>query len=301
MQLHFFTRDLQLDYPRIGWLPPLPTGTDELWQQFAKYLLHAGEYPEVILSQEDGKWSLYLSAIPGGRTDSIGGQGRVIRVSLFLSGKTAEGKEVSGLIETYLEEMFGNKEKFHPLQDLFHSTILPGDPQKWRTEPLEEQKRHAEPILTAVRQMQGSQLESHPFKAWAGGVALPENRAAFLAFCHALLTGDLHGTAISLANLDSSEIGHALQCCGYPDHAAILLTTPAEKQMPGQEHALPPASSISHKRSGFAAVNIRKWTESDNKKPFPLGEKKFRGIILLTVGLLILVGTVIIFLKEIFT
>ena len=146
MRLHFLTRDLRADYPRIGWLPPLPAGADTLWSRFAE--LHAGEYPEFLLSQHNGEWSLYLSAINSGRTDSVVGAGRVIRISLYLSGQCGEEcGMVSNLIGQFLREVLVKGGASPRLKEIFQAKIHPGEPEKWKASPLQEQERIAAELL----------------------------------------------------------------------------------------------------------------------------------------------------------
>lgn len=234
MRLHFYTRDLDKDYPNIGWLPPLPAGDDRLWLRFGN--LHAGEYPEILLEQRSGKWNLYLSAMDSGRTDGGSGVGRVIRVSLCLSGHI--GKDtgvVLGLMDQFLHETLLKNADSTRLKSIFHTKIKEGDPKNWTALPEEEQQRIANDLLADILKLPPqSEVDynvSRP-RCWMGGCA--KNIRQFMASCQELLFGQADGVAVSLANLSASEAGRILEIVDVqPDErVAILLSTPEERSRP---------------------------------------------------------------------
>jgi len=230
MRLHFWTRDLRRDYPQIGWLPPLPDGADQLWKQFRE--LHAGEYPEILLSRRNGQWRLYLSAIDSGRTDSVDGHGRRIRVSLYLSGCAGESAGVAGLIAQYLSETQEKVNAPRLLQDIFQAKIQPGDPEKWTVASASEQERIASELLTELAKFPVPPKDEGDIPPrWTGGCS-SENRTRFTAFCEQLLSGRAEGMAVSLANLSSSDANQVLSVLRPDEHVAILLTTPEERNIP---------------------------------------------------------------------
>ncbi len=232
MELHFYTADLEKDYPEVGWLPALPGGADALWRNFGN--LHAGAYPEIVLAQYNGSWQLYLSAIDSGRMDSITGTGRIIRISLYLSGTCSEGHAVAGLIAQYLRETMNRQDPEQKLKALFASKIKVGDPVKWKDLPEPEQKKIADDLLESlIASFPAPAAETaQPAKCWMGGCACPDALEKFVVHCRKLLSGEWDGMAISLAYLSSSEIGRALRSVKQNGTAAVLLSVPDEKDRP---------------------------------------------------------------------
>ena len=256
MRLHFQTRDLRADYPRIGWLPPLPAGADTLWSRFSE--LHAGEYPEILLSQRNGEWSLYLSAINSGRTDSVVGAGRVIRISLYLSGRCGEEYGmVSNLIGQFLREVLVRGGASPRLKEIFQAKIHPGEPEKWKASPLQEQERIAAELLAEFSKLPPCPaVKDNPPPRWTGGCLPEENQKRFLCSCEELLSGRAEGMAISLANLSISECRRIQE----NNHVAILLSTPEEQNLPEQ---ILPASSP-HPNPSVPARPQKKQDRFDN-------------------------------------
>ena len=233
MRLHFLTRDLHLDYPNIGWLPPLPDAADDLWLSFGN--LHAGEYPEVLLSQHRGEWQLYLSAIDSGRTDSVSYSGRIIRVSLYLSGATGEGTDiVLALVSQYLQETLLKKSDSPRLKNIFQTKIKPGDPEKWVGIPTKDQESIATDLLAELRANLPpcpADSNAHP-RLWMGGCAIQKNIDLFLSSCREMLSGQAEGMVASLANLGASEVHRVQKRLRTGDHAAFLLTTTMDQNNP---------------------------------------------------------------------
>lgn len=228
MQLHFLTRDIRQDYPRIGWLPPLPAGADDLWLSFGN--LHAGDYPEILLSRHNGEWQLFLSAMNSGRTDFIS---TPIRVSFFISGHAGETDAVLALIRQYLLETVLKSGDSPLLKNIFQTKIKPGDPGNWTTLPTSEQETIAADLLEEICRIPASpSADVHqPPPRWVGGCT-QENINLYLFSCRELLSGQAEGMTLSLANLSESEVPRVLRQLQPNDHAAILLTVPDEKDMP---------------------------------------------------------------------
>ncbi len=249
MKFHFLTRDSGPgeDYPRIGWIAPLPVEADKLWTQYGN--LHASEYPEIILSGHDGVWQLYLSAIDSGRTDSLVGRGRIIRMSLYITGRVDEGERAVGLIGQFLHETLSKTSPSTVLKDLFSSEINPGDPVKWKDLSVAEQERISDRILSRLtniphRMPSQNSMES----AWMGGCTA-ENMERFAAHCRAILSGMYDGTALSLANLSSSEINKVLNKVGGTERIAVLLSTIDEKDSSCRKISTPSMTSSCVRRS----------------------------------------------------
>ncbi len=229
MELHFYTRDLQQDYPRIGWIPVLSNGANDLWLNFSDY--HAGEYPEILLSQHDGKWQLYLSAIDSGRTDSITGTGRPIRVSLYLSGDCSDGNAVMGLIAQYLYETMNRQEADQKLKKLFLSKIKAGEPNNWKELTGEEQKAIADGLLKELVSFSvPSEVTELSAKHWIGGCSNPDVLCKFITHCKKLLSGEWNGMAISLANLSLADVSKVLASMKREVSIALLLSTLDERE-----------------------------------------------------------------------
>ena len=233
MKLHLLTKDANLDYPRVGWLPDLPVQAHALWDQFCG--LHAAEYPEIVLRQTGGVWQLYLSAIDSGRTDYTGTR---IRVSLYLAGATGEAgcNRVANLLALYVGDVLCGKGSASALTALLKEQILPGQPASWPKLDLPQKEAAAAEVLKALSALPAcSSPESFRRGRWHGGCDLTPSRDEFIGFCQALLNGKLEGMAFSLANLSASDIQQAWKCCGDAGlNAAVLLTTPDERAFPLQ-------------------------------------------------------------------
>ena len=233
MKLHLLTKDTNLDYPRVGWLPELPGQAHALWDQFGS--LHAAEYPEIVLRQTGGLWQLYLSAIDSGRKDYTGTR---IRVSFYLVGTIGEAEisYVANLLALYAGEVLCGKGSASALSALLKEQILQGQPASWPKLDLPVKEAIAEEVLKALAALPAcSSAESRRRGRWHGGCDLVQNRDEFIAFCQALLNGKLDGMAFSLANLSASDIQSAWKCCGDASlNAAVLLTTPDERALPLQ-------------------------------------------------------------------
>jgi hypothetical protein len=233
MKLHLLTKDTNLDYPRVGWLPELPGQAHALWDQFGG--LHAAEYPEIVLRQTGGVWQLYLSAIDSGRKDYTGTR---IRVSFYLAGATGEAgcSRVANLLALYAGDVLCGKGSDSALSALLKEQILPGQPASWPKLDLPQKEAVAAEVLKALSALPAcSSWEAFRRGRWHGGCDLTPSRDEFIAFCQALLNGKLQGMAFSLANLSASDIQQAWKCCGDASlNAAVLLTTPDERALPLQ-------------------------------------------------------------------
>jgi hypothetical protein len=234
--LYFLTRDLRNDYPRIGWLPQLPAGAERLWKQFASHGWEESEYPEIVLRQNGGQWQLFLSAIDSGRRDSADGHGRVIRMTLYLTGTTAEGESLAGLVSHFLKEVVGKGGT--ALKDLFLSHIGNNDPTAWRDEGDAKQNAAAADLLAALQALPPCLTAVESPASWSGGC--DGNLTAFFGVCRDLLTGKRDGMAISLANLLDCEVSKAMAACRTNGNTAVLLTGMGETSLPLKEFRQPP-------------------------------------------------------------
>lgn len=214
MKAHFLTRDILLDYPQIGWVPPLPPGADGLWRQFLKGNFHCGDYPELLVTAKDGEWSLYLGAIPSTRTDAPGGGGRMIRTSCFLQGNASEAKLIRGVLSSYVMNVLLGKghEVDGALASLLDAAIREGMPQKWMRMQFKEQEGVADSLMEKMLEVRPaftveisrSDPRDIPFS--------PSGAKDFVAECMALIAGKENGMAISLANLVPEERERAFSC-----------------------------------------------------------------------------------------
>ena len=234
--LCFLTRDLRNDYPRIGWLPQLPDGADQLWKQFSSKGWEEAEYPETVLRQNGGQWQLFLSAIDSGRQDSADGRGRVIRMTLYLTGTTAEGEAMAGLVSHFLKEVVVKDGT--ALKELFLSRISNNDPTAWRDEGAVKQEVVAAELLAALQAMPPCLTAANSPAAWSGGS--DNNLPVFYGVCHDLLTGKRDGMAISLTNLLECEVAKAMAACRPYGNTVILLTGMGETSLPLKEFRPPP-------------------------------------------------------------
>ncbi len=234
--LCFLTRDLRNDYPRIGWMPQLPDGTDQLWKPFTSKGWEEAEYPEIILRQNGGQWQLFLSAIDSGRRDSADGRGRVIRMTLYLTGTIAEGEPMVGLVSHFLKEVVGKDGT--ALKELFLSRIGNNNPIAWHDEGAAKQEAVSFELLAALQAMPPCLTTTDSPAAWSGGC--DNNLSAFYGVCHDLLTGKRDGMAISLTNLLECEVAKAMAACRPYGNTVILLTGMGETSLPLKEFRQPP-------------------------------------------------------------
>lgn len=207
MKLCFRTRDVGTanDYPAIGWMPPLPSGADRLWRRFGSF--GNAESPQMVVSQKGGQWQLYLEGIDSGRTDAATGQGgRTIRMSLYLTGTTAEGESVLGFLSAYVRGALAVRGgDMAALRDAFVKSIQPGDPRKWKDGGESVQSASAEAILKKLLEIRVSSVAADTEGSWCGG-RNPDNLEKFIGSCRSLLTGAASGAAVCLPYCRLSDL-----------------------------------------------------------------------------------------------
>ena len=271
----FLTRDLHNDYPRIGWLPQLPAGAERLWRQFSANGWEEAEYPEIVLQQKGGQWQLFMSAMDSGRRDSADGRGRVIRMTMYLSGTTAEGDSSAGLVAHFLKEIVGNDGT--ALKELLLSRIGNSDPTAWRDEGPAKQEAVAEELLKELQSLPPCLVATDSPASWAGGCDV--SLSAFYGVCRDLLTGKRDGMAISLTNLLECEVSKAMAACRKIGDTVILLTGIGETSLPLKEF----------RQSSHTSANPRK-PASRNGDAAGQGNKRWLGgLALAAVGILAVV------------
>lgn len=225
-KLYFLTRDIQNDYPRIGWIPVLPTNATSLWDKFDSW--QQQEYPEIILKQKDGIWQLLLTAINSGRKDA---GNRIIRVSLFLTGNISENIDnwVLGLIEHYLNEVL-NPSSNGELQNIFNEAIKNDELTNLSKASNNEKVAKAETIISLLGHLQlTSDIDTAP-KRWRSGCS-SANIPRFLGVCKDLITGKRNGFALSLPNLGDCDVPKLISSLPSTDDIAILLSGTGERML----------------------------------------------------------------------
>lgn len=234
MELFFRTRDVGTanDYPAIGWMPPLPSGSDRLWKRFKDYA--NAEQPQLALAQRNGRWELYLEGLNSGRTDSATGQGgRTIRMSLYLSGTTAEAAEVTDLLPAFVFETidasFGGK----ALQEKFARLIRPGDPRKWKDGGIAAQREAAAMLLGEFRGRAFPELPLVEEVGWAGG-RNRENLKKFVGSCRALLEGRVSGYALTFPYCRMADVSELAALLDGEPLVAVLSGDAGEASVPSR-------------------------------------------------------------------
>lgn len=262
MEFHFRTRDIgaDCDYPAIGWMPPLPAGADRLWRKFGNY--GCAELPQMALSQKDGHWKLYLEGISSGRTDSASGQGgRVIRMSLYLSGPVAEGGSVLGLLSAFLFETLSFSQSSHVLEKCFAELIKPGDPRKWKEGGETLQKEIAQSICRRLSGLYAPFLSESFDSGWAAG-RNEVNLQRFLCCCQALLDGKASGCVVSLPYGRVSDVDELRKISGDEPLIAALSGDEHEKDAPTRKFA------VSGNVGNGGPVPAKEKQSDRNLKPF---------------------------------
>ena len=236
MDFHFFTSDYKQDYPEIGWIPQLES---EPWSQWDAF--HKGEYPELILFQYNGNWTLYVNALDSGRIDYVN---RVIRLSWMITGNVTEGSQLFGFLRRIVPSLGKNDVMLQNAYiDLLSSQIHEGDPEKWRHESPEEKQRIANELGKALLEPSPSDAVdwSEPNDKWYGGDN-DESRDAFMRSCFYLLTTEVSaGAAISLTKLGVQRIQSDFSLSSSWDKLAVLISDNVPKSpMPEPVAATPP-------------------------------------------------------------
>lgn len=219
MKFHFFTSDYKLGYPEVGWIPQLEI---EPWNQWNAF--HKDEYPELILYQLNGIWTLYVSALDSGRKDYAG---QVNRLSWVIAGNVNEGTQLFGFLRRIVPSLGKNDTALqNAYRSLLSSQIHEGDPEKWSHESQSEKQRIANELGRALLEPSPSDEVSwsKPDDKWFGGDN-NESREAFLQSCFYLLTTKVSsGAAISLAKLDVQEIQNDSALSSGWEKLAVLIS-----------------------------------------------------------------------------
>ena len=219
MKFHFFTSDYKLDYPEVGWIPQLEI---EPWNQWSSF--HMEEYPELILYQLNGIWTLYVSALDSGRKDYAG---QVNRLSWVIAGNVNEGSQLFEFLRRIVPSLGKNDAELQSAYcSLLSSQIHEGDPEKWSHESQTEKQRIANELGRALLEPSHSDdvSWSEPDDKWYGGDN-NESREAFLQSCFYLLTTKVSsGAAISLAKLDVQEIQNDSALSSGWEKLAVLIS-----------------------------------------------------------------------------
>lgn len=233
MDLYFRTRDVGSanDYPAIGWMPPLPTGADRLWRQVGSF--GSAELPQMVLSQHAGRWNLYLEGMDSGRTDSVSGEGgRVIRMSLCLSGDVSEGAGVMRLVSSFVGETLTKLPvNGLDLKRLFANCVKPGDPSGWKKGGLLEQQQAAKVLLAELSGRPDPDVSLNIECGWCGGLT-QENIRNFLGSCLAVLTGKVEGLVLSLPYLRMQDVPEIQRLLPGESFVAVLSTDARDKTEP---------------------------------------------------------------------
>ena len=231
MELFFKTRDLgpKCDYPAIGWMPTLHDDDHLPWIRFKDF--GSVEHPQIVVSGHGDRWSVYLESLDSGRTDSPSGVGgRVIRMSLYVTGGKEEGHKVSGLIARYVRDVLRDGRE-DTLKSVFAACIKPGDPFHWKQDGETVQKLAADRLLQcliAATENIDSFRAGNTISgtgAWAAGMS-HENAEIFIGVCRELLIGSRQGTAVALSKMQLSNVDWimALSDSGLPLIAVLSLS-----------------------------------------------------------------------------
>lgn len=242
MELFFRTRDLGPvnDYPAIGWMPPLPAGADGLWRRFGSFT--GAEFPQMVLSQKQGRWELYLEGINSGRTDSATGVGgRIIRMSLYLTGNTAEGDEILGLLSSFVFEVLSGAPPGETLKNCFERLIKVGDPRCWKDGGKQIQKENAIRILSGLKSLVPPAIPSLYETGWAAG-RTEANLMRFLSSCRALIEGKAEGCALSLPYCRIGDADEVQRILSGEKLVALISGDAADRDAPVRNISIPKSS-----------------------------------------------------------
>lgn len=219
MKFHFFTSDYKLDYSEVGWIPQLEI---EPWNQWIDF--HMEEYPELILYQLNGIWTLYVSALDSGRKDHAG---QVNRLSWVISGDVNEGARLFGFLRRIVPSLGKNDVELQSAySSLLSSQIHEGDPEKWSQKSQTEKQRIANELGRALLEPSPSDeaVWPEPDDKWFGGDN-NDSREAFLQSCFYLLTTKVStGAAISLVKLGVEQIQNDFVLSSGWEKLAVLIS-----------------------------------------------------------------------------
>lgn len=259
MKLFFRTRDIgpANDYPAIGWMPPLPGGADRLWRRFGQFA--GAEFPQMVLSQKHGNWELYLEGINSGRTDSATGVGgRIIRMSLYITGNTAEGQGILGLLSSFVFETLSGTPTGETLKNCFERLIKVGDPRRWKDGGQQIQNENAIRLLSGLKALVPPAIPEVCETGWAAGRS-EETLMRFLGACRALLEGRMEGCALSLPYCRIGDADEVQRILSGERLVALLSGDAAEQYSPVRNISMPkrsivtPVKNDSGKRAGIKA------------------------------------------------
>ena len=224
MKFHFFTSDYKLDYPEVGWIPQLEI---EPWNQWSDF--HMEEYPELILYQLNGIWTLYVSALDSGRKDRAG---QVNRLSWVIVGNVNEGTRLFGFLRRIVPSLGKNDAALQSAySSLLSSQIHEGDPEKWSHKSQTEKQRIANELGRALLEPSPSDeaVWPEPDDKWFGGDN-NDSREAFLQSCFYLLTTKVStGAAISLVKLGVEQIQNDSALNSDWEKLAVLISDNVSK------------------------------------------------------------------------
>jgi len=231
MELFFKTRDLgpKCDYPAIGWMPTLHDDDHLPWIRFKDF--GSVEHPQIVVSGHGDRWSVYLESLDSGRTDSPSGAGgRIIRMSLYVTGGKEDGCKIAGLVARYVRDVLRDGHEA-ALRDVFADCIKPGDPFHWKQDGETVQKVAADKLLQRLIAATENVNSSHADDtavgagAWTAGMS-NGSVESFVAVCRELLAGSRRGTAVALSRMQLSDVNRmmALQESGSPLIAVLSLS-----------------------------------------------------------------------------
>lgn len=231
MELFFKTRDLgpKCDYPAIGWMPTLHDDDHLPWIRFKDF--GSVEHPQIVVSGHGDRWSVYLESLDSGRTDSPSGAGgRIIRMSLYVTGGEEDGCKIAGLVARYVRDVLRDGHEA-ALRDVFADCIKPGDPFHWKQGGETVQKVAADKLLqrliAATENVDSPNAGNVMFEteAWVAGMS-NESAECFIAVCRDLLVGSRQGTAVALSRMQLSNVVRmmAFQESGSPLIAVLSLS-----------------------------------------------------------------------------
>ena len=234
MKISFLTRDLREDYPRIGWLPPLPNGAEELLERFGN--LHCDDYPEMVIENDGQIVRMVLTAMSSGRTDAVDGSGRQIRVTLYCEGASTEVGVFAGFVYTYLREYLSSENSGTSIRSFWEAHIKPGDPVKWREMQEAELDKKVLGWKDDICNFKIAESCSNipQYSCWMTGWTR-EGVEVFSTICMKLLRGDRTGIAFSLANLGRSDAVKAVVRSKHKANVAMLFSCESDNSAPLSE------------------------------------------------------------------
>ncbi len=182
------------------------------------------EYPELILYQLNGIWTLYVSALDSGRKDHAG---QINRLSWVISGDVNEGARLFGFLRRIVPSLGKNDAALQSAySSLLSSQIHEGDPEKWSHESQTEKQRIANELGRALLEPSPSDEAVWPESddKWFGGDN-NESRNAFLQSCFYLLTTKVStGAALSLVKLGVEQIQNDSALSSGWEKLAVLIS-----------------------------------------------------------------------------